>query len=254
LIDISFDLVILVYVFNTIDKNYFDIISEEIAKINTRIQKAKQYTELPIPQYLLDNLEIINAKLNDYLISNYSDAPINIIDVILCKINNYYTMLTNLVAPVQKDFSFAKVKLENARIELLIKQLEEEFNGEIFEELFDDDGTGYTQVDDGGSDIYIQEDNIIYELYKKSIYNTLSKDINKVICIFDFLHSFDFPELLYNHNSSDFYYKDLLITTFIDLLKVNKIKKNIFLDFLPRLITNSDAHDDDHILVLISKE
>jgi len=230
---------------------YFDVMEEEIGKINARIQRAKQYTELPIPKLqlnILDNLEIINAKLNDYLIASYSDSPISTIDTILGKINDYYKMLKNLFN--KNPLKAAKVKLSNSREQLLIKEFEKEFNNEIFTELFDDDGTGYTQVDDNGSDIMIQE---FYELYKKSIHNTLSKDMNKVICIFDFLSSFNFPELLYNYNRSDFYYKNLLIMTFVDLLATKKMKEDIFLEFLPKLITNRDAHDDNDILVLASK-
>ena len=236
------------------DNNFdtFDIISKKIRKINMRIQKVMQYYDKTIPQYLLDNLEIINVRLNDYLIAAiYSESPINTIDTIINKINDYYKMLKNLFN--KNPLKAAKIKLSNYREQLLIEEFEEEFNNEIFTELFDDDGTGYTQVDDNGSDIMIQDTNIIYELYKKSIHNTLSKDMNKVICIFDFLSSFNFPELLYNHNRSDFYYKNLLIMTFVDLLATKKIKEDIFLEFLPKLITNRDAHDDNDILVLASK-
>jgi hypothetical protein len=234
--------------------NYFDIMEDKIDKINARIQRAKQYTELPIAQLqlnLLDNLDIINAKLNEHLIASYSDSPINIIETIIRKIDDYHIMLTNLYK--SNLLRAAKVELSNSREQLLIKEFEEEFNNEIFTELFDDDGTGYTQVDDASSDIMIQDTNIIYELYKKSIHNTLSKDMNKAICIFDFLSSFNFPELLYNHNRSDFYYKKLLIMAFVDLLATKKMKEDIFLEFLPKLITNRDAHDDNDILVLASK-
>lgn len=233
-------------------KKYFDVIGKEIGKINERIQKVAQYTEQKVPQYLLDNLEIVNEKLNEYLINIYSTTiKINVIETIIRKIDDYYAMLKNICN--LNPLKAAKVKLSNSREQLLIKEFEKEFNNGIFTELFDDDGTGYTQVDDDGSDIMIQDTNIIYELYKKSIHNTLSKDMNKVICIFDFLSSFNFPELLYNYNRSDFYYKNLLIMAFVDLLATKKMKEDIFLEFLPKLITNRDAHDDNDILVLVSK-
>lgn len=207
------------------DEEYFDIMVEEIGKINMRIQKAKQYTELPIPQYLLDNLEIINEKLNEHLISRYSDAPIDIIDIILDKLNHYYGVVVNLF-PAHKCLPKAKATLElsNIRISLLKTTLEEKFNGEIFSELYEIGG------------------HTTEELCKKSIYNTLSGDMNNIIYISDFISQFDFGfnDCKDECPSNCLIYE--LIEIFVKLLGTNKISSTVFLQFLPKFIVYADKY------------
>lgn len=213
----------------SVDKNYFDIMSEEIAKINARIQKAKQYTELPIPQYLLDNLEIINAKLNEYLITSYSDSPIDIIDTIIGKINYYYAMLKNLFN--KNPLKGASYELEDCRIQLLIEQFKEKFTGDIFIELHE---AFY------GDDGEYSDDDFIDDIFVKSVENALSENMASIIYISDVISQFD--------PSNNFDYMDRLIGIFIDLLGEYKIESTIFIEFLPKFIVYAEDN-----LILISK-
>jgi GTPase SAR1 family protein len=220
---------------NVIDEEYFDIMREEIGKINARIQKAKQYTELPIPQYLLDNLEIINAKLNEHLISRHSDAPIDIIDIILDKLNDYYAMLKNVCK--SNPLEDPNFELSKNRIKLLIEQFKEEFNEDIFKELHD-------HCDDLCD-------------YKDSFINTLTKNMNSIIYISDVIYQFD--------PSEEYLYMINLKAIFVKLLEKNTIDPAIFLQFLPKLIIYAedkyvygygliDGHEGkDGGLILISK-
>jgi len=210
----------------------FDIMSEEIRKINLRIQKAKQYTELIIPQYLLDNLEIINAKLNEHLIASFSESHIDIIDTIICKINDYYEMLKNVCK--FNPLEGASSKLSNTRIELLIDQFKEKFNGDIFIELHKEFFNEEDEEDDEYSDDFI-------DIFTGSIENTLSEDMDSIIYISDIISQFD--------PSNKFCYMKKLIEIFTDLLGGHEIESTVFLQFLPKFIIYSNKYENNLILI-----
>jgi len=208
----------------------FDIMREEIRKINTRIQKANQYTELPIPQYLLDNLEIINVKLNKHLIASFSESHIDIIDTILGKINDYYAMLKNVCK--FNPLEGASSELSNTRIELLIDQFKVKFNSDIFIELHK---AFFNEEDDEYSD-----DDFI-DIFTGSIENTLSEDMDSIIYISDIISQFD--------PSNKFCYMKKLIEIFTDLLGGHEIESTVFLQFLPKFIVYSNEYDNNLILI-----
>ena len=209
----------------------FDIIREEIRKINVRIQKSNQYTELPIPQYLLDNLEIINAKLNEHLIDSFSESHIDIIDTILGKIDGYYKMLKNLFN--KNPLEDASSELSNTRIELLIDQFKEKFTGDIFVEL-------HKVVFNEEDDEYSDDDIFIDSTFNESIENTLSEDIASIIYISDVISQFD--------PSNKFCYMERLIGIFIESLGCEEIESTVFLQFLPKFIVYAKYE-----LILISR-
>uniref|UniRef100_A0A6C0I2P8 Dynamin N-terminal domain-containing protein n=1 Tax=viral metagenome TaxID=1070528 RepID=A0A6C0I2P8_9ZZZZ len=195
---------------------YFELISEEISKIQIRIQKAKQCATLPIPQYLLDSLEIINKELNTHLIFNYSKGTIDIIDEILEQIDNYYTMLRDLfdINPLES----AKNALLDARIHLLIDEFIIAFNKETFKELHE----GYFYVEGRSSDKSSDRPFDLH-IFNTSVTNMLEKNMNNIIYISDIISEFD-----------QFCYMENLIHIFVKLLETNKIDSEIFLQFLPK--------------------
>lgn len=215
-------------------KKYFDVISEEIRKINIRIQKVMQYSEQPIPQYLLDNLEIINTKLNEYLIDIYSTTiKIGVVENVIRKINDYYEMLKNLCK--SNPLETANSELSDTRIKLLVDTFIITFNGDIFIELHN----AYFYEESGT----YSDDRFIDDIFNNSIKNTLSKDMDNIIYISDVISQFD--------PSNKFCYMEKLIEAFIELLGTHKIDPTIFLQFLPKFIICANEYENN--LILISK-
>jgi hypothetical protein len=225
---------------------YFDLISEEIGKIKIRIQKAKKCATLPIPQYLLDSLEIINKELNTHLIFNYSKSTIDIIDIILEQIDNYYAMLGDLfdINPLES----AKNALLDARIHILIDEFIIAFNKETFKELHEgyfyaegrssdnssdkssdksSDGSSDDPSDKASDKSSDKSSDRPFDLhvFNTSVTNMLEKNMNNIIYISDIISEFDQLKSAYMEN---------LIHIFVKLLETNKIDSEIFLQFLPK--------------------
>ncbi len=115
-----------------------DAIIEKITRINARIDNVKKVTKNKlVPAYVMKNLDIINQKLDKYIISgvdSYSGSNLDIVNSFISKIVNYFTVLTNIYSsnPLQES----KQALENKRNKLLENSLIEKFTFEVFEELY----------------------------------------------------------------------------------------------------------------------
>lgn len=183
----------------------FDIIYDQMNIINARIKRALQYSRdsTTPPQYLLDNLDTINKILDNYLLAKYSESSVETIDKILLKMNSYCAMLSNLFTT--NEIEKSKLKLSEIRIHLLSVEFENEFNYDIFLELY------------CGELLSI-------ELFEKSICNTFQKSMNNVISIYN---------LLLHHD-------DKYLCKFIQIFAISldgyKIRTEVFLEFLPKLI------------------
>ena len=187
------------------DQMDFDTIYDQMDIINTRIKRALQYSRdaATPPQYLLDNLDIINKRLDSYLLARYSRSSVETIDKILLKMNSYCAMLSNLFTT--NEIENSKLKLSEVRIHLLSVEFESEFNYDIFLELY------------CGELLPI-------ELFEKSICNTFQNSMNNVVGIYN---------SLLHHDDK---YVCKFIQIFVISLDGYKIRTEVFLEFLPKLI------------------
>jgi GTPase Era involved in 16S rRNA processing len=201
------------------DNNYFDTIYSNVSEINLRIKKANKYSkDKKTPEYLTNNLNIVNNGLNNYLIqgqNTYSGSTIEIVNLFLQKIDEYYFLIKNLF--VSNPMEKSKNALKDKRFNLLCEKLKNNFDYDIFFELL--------------------LENILHdELFIDSITNTFSKspdDFKNII------------KLLEKHPEK---YSNITIYKYIEIGLNKKIEFNSFKENLEILL---NFKSDD--LNLISK-
>lgn len=216
----------------------FDIIYDKIDVINMRIKRALNYSINGInspPQYLIDNLDIINKKLNSHILAKYSQSSVTTIDGILVKVNKYCTMLKNIFAV--NEIEKSEAQLSEIRISTIENEFRNEFNYDMFIELCNSGRDGWSNFGDGNKDFdrKILNDSDSYSSFKCSINSTLDKSMESIIELAHFMQT-------------DIIYYSILIDIFVNKLQKNKINTEIFLQFLPKLVIH---FNDD--LVSISK-
>lgn len=186
--------------------NFFDYIYSKINEFNLRIKKALLYSKTETPIYLLDNLQLINIKLEAFLINgsnSYTGSTLEIVNSFIEKINKYYLMIKNIF--ITNPIKISKEILESRRIELLKDSIIKDFKFDIFIELL--------------------EKNIINEdIFNVSITNTFNTNINNFNKIIEFLSKYDIV------------YLDISIDKFIEIgLNKNLVLEN-FLKYLQTLL------------------
>jgi hypothetical protein len=201
------------------DNDYFDTIYSKVNEINLRIKKANKYSKnKKTPDYLTDNLNNINNKLNDYLIhgqNTYSGSTIEIVNLFLQKIDEYYFLIKNLF--ISNPMEKSKNVLKDKRFNLLCEKLRNNFDYDIFFEL-------------------LQENILHDELFIDSITNTFSKSPNEFKNII---------KLLEKHPEK---YLNITINKYIEIGLNKKIEFNSFKETL-EIFLNFKSDD----LNLISK-
>ena len=211
----------------TIDASMqFDELCNGLYIINSRIEKLKSLKKnLEIPKYIMDNLNMINKKINDYLINGintYSGSTIELTVYFLNKIEEYNNIIKNLFKTNPLEES--KDILNNKRLTLLENDFYNYFNIDVFIELFNK--------------------NKITDLkFKDSICKTLSSDIMLFTQLINDINNH--KDIL---NDSINTYINIIINTYLDIISVKELNFTNFKNSLDIILQNKI---DD--LKLISK-
>ena len=182
---------------------YFDELYNSLYIINSRIEKLKSLKKnLEIPKYIMDNLNIINKKINDYLINGintYSGSTIELTVYFLNKIEEYNNIIKNLFKTNPLEES--KNMLNYNRLTLLENDFDKYFNIDVFIELYNK--------------------NKITDLrFKNSIFKTLSLDLMLFTELI--IHINNNKHIL---NKSIQKYNDIIIDTYIQVRELRNNNK-----------------------------
>jgi hypothetical protein len=244
------------------DMKYFDTIYKNVKEINSRIEKAKKYSNEKIPDYLLNNLDIINKKINKYLIDgseSYTGSTIDIVNLFLQRIELYYFNIKNLF--VSNPILTSKKVLEEKRIDLLCNKMLENFDYDIFVEL-------------------LEKNKLTDEIFICSIKNTFIKSCKNFKNIISVLEKYDekylniaidgyiefgvneklsticfqiYLEILLNYKSSNLYLIYKVINKFLGIICCDHYKTILYIDFWIKLNYNEIKCSCNEIQIIFMK-